>query len=186
MRGWMTEEAAQGDARDRALLGRVAAGDVAAFRALHARYRRPVLGFARRMVRSDDAAEQVAGDTMLAVWRGADRFEGRSKVSTWVFGIAFRTATKAVRGAGRHPSHAGLDDAVEVPDAGVPSAEMRLDALRLREAMDRLPPEMRAVMILTYLYGHSVGEVAAIAGVPPGTIKSRMHAARARLKEALE
>ena len=73
---------------DRALIERIAAGDEGAFSTFYDRHARRVLAFVRDLVPEAAIAEEVAGDVMVAVWRGARRFGGRSRVSTWVLGIA--------------------------------------------------------------------------------------------------
>ena len=79
---------------DLALLRSASLGDVNAFENLFKRYFRRLAGFAARITSSNELAEEVAAETMMAVWRGAARFEGRSKVSTWIFGIAYRQALR--------------------------------------------------------------------------------------------
>ena len=171
---------------DEAVLRRVAAGDRAAFDLFHARFHGPVRGFAERITGAGDRADEVASDTMLAVWNGAAGFEGRSRVSTWVFGIAYRIALKSRHRDRRERSHVAIDEAAALPDPAAVPAEVALDRGKVAAALRALPLELRAVMELTYFYGHTVADVAAVIGCPPGTVKSRMHAARRTLREALE
>ena len=89
-----------GDATERAevrLLGAIAAGERAAFEALYRSYHPRLTRFLDRMTRRPALVEEVLDDTMLVVWRRADRYNGRSKVSTWIFAIAYRTALKALQ-----------------------------------------------------------------------------------------
>lgn len=181
MRDHGTEEASDVD-----LLGRVAAGDRAAFRALHDRYHGPVHGFASRILGTPERADEVAQDAMLAVWHGAARFEGRSKASTWIFGIAYRIALKARRRRGVERGAVEADAAAKLADEATPAPDAAFLHGQVRGALGELPIELRAVVVLTYYYGRSVTEVAEMIGVPPGTVKSRMHAARRRLRERLE
>lgn len=172
-------------ASDADLLQGVAGGDRAAFRALHERYNGPVHGFALRLVDAPERADEVANDTMLAVWRGAARFEGRSKVSTWIFGIAHRVALKTLRRGGVERGEVAVEAATDIGDDGPPTADTALYHAQVRRALAALSAEHRRVVELTYYHGHSVAEVAALIGVPPGTVKSRMHEARRRLRERL-
>ena len=174
-----------GGTSDAELLAGVAGGDRAAFRALHDRYRGPVRGFALRMVEVPERADEVANDTMLAVWRGAAGFEGRSKVSTWIFGIAYRIGRRAMRRGGAEREEVAADSVAELGDAGTPSPDTALYHAEVRRALAGLPFEFRVVVELTYYHGHSVVEAAEMTGVPPGTVKSRMHEARRRLRERL-
>ena len=91
----MTENAQSQD--EATLVRRVARGDVAAFEAVYRRYRLRVAGFAGRLTRHPDIIEEVVNDTMVVVWQKAGRFRGRSRLSTWILGIAYRTTLKRLR-----------------------------------------------------------------------------------------
>jgi len=82
--------------RDAALLSRVAAGDRAAFRSMYERYFDRLFRFVHRIVDHFDQVEEIVNDTMYVVWSKADTFAGRSRVSTWLFGIAYRKSLKAL------------------------------------------------------------------------------------------
>src|SRR5262245_21190916 len=81
---------------DVTLLGRSARQDRVAFEQLYRRYYRRLFHFVLRMVRREEIAEEVVGDSMFAVWRGAGTFQGGSSVSTWLFAIGYRQALKAL------------------------------------------------------------------------------------------
>ena len=87
---------------DTELLKRVAAGDKAAFETFYRRYYQRVSQFVYRLVRDRQLGEEIVDDTMLAVWRSAHNFAGRSKVSTWVFGIAYRRTMKTLDKEQKH------------------------------------------------------------------------------------
>src|SRR5262245_11606512 len=82
---------------DEVLLGRVAGGDPAALAALYSRYRVRLFGFLERYARDRMLAEEILQDTLLAVWRSAHLYAGRSSVRTWLFGIARRQAHNRLR-----------------------------------------------------------------------------------------
>ena len=168
------------------LISAIANGDRAAFRALHRKHHSAVNGFALRMLRAPDRAEEVTNDTFLAVWKGAKKFESRSKVSTWIFGIAYRIAQKSTRRYWFEKSHVGFEDVPEIEDETPDGVEALFTQQRVARALATLPLDLRTVVELTYYYGHSYPEIAEIVGAPVGTIKSRMHAARARLREELQ
>lgn len=179
------ERTGPAEADDAALIASVAAGDRMAFRALFGRYHFRVWGFAQRMLGRPDKADEVAVDTLMAVWKGAAGFEGRSRPSSWIFGIAHRTALKAARQRGVERGKVAMDEAAALPDPRAIPVDVRLGHLEVAAALDDLPAEVRAMLVLVYYGGHSVAEVAAITGLPEGTVKSRMHAARRTLKERL-
>jgi RNA polymerase sigma-70 factor (ECF subfamily) len=122
---------------------------------------------------------------MMVVWQTADRFRGASKPSTWIFAIAYR---KAVKAKARWPEP--IED--KVPDTRVSpdlSPDQQLDHQRLHDAlvaaMDRLSPDHRAVVDLTYFHGMGYREIAEIMSCPVDTVKTRMFHARRRLREAM-
>ncbi len=88
-----TRQAAD-DELDSELLARIAAGDRNALTRLYHRYHAPVLRFVQRLTGDSDAAQEAVNDVMLVVWNRASSFAGRSKVSTWIMGIAYRKAMK--------------------------------------------------------------------------------------------
>jgi len=128
----------------------------------------------------------VLNDVMLAVWKGAASFDGRSRPSTWIFGIAYHKALKALA---RRPEEQEDEDGErpEPVDAEEPEqlAARRELAGVLGRALGALPPEQRAVVELTYYYGLAYQEIAEIVGCPVNTVKTRMFHARRRLRELL-
>lgn len=173
---------------DETLLGEVAAGDRQAFEVLYRRFYRRLFGFLARFLNERGQIEEALDDVMLVVFRDAGRFEARSRVSTWIFGIAYRTAQHARR---PRPADARLE-AIEseealalkagATDGGTPRFELRQ---LIDRALALLSPEQRLVVELTYFEDCSYQEIAAIADCPVGTVKTRMFHARKRLKEIL-
>lgn len=175
---------------DRRLLQRVARKDRQAFEVLYRRYYRRVFQFVRRRVRTDTMAEEVVGDVMFAVWQGACNFAGGSAVSTWVLGIAFRQATKALD---RDRKHAGVDSNDAMLDAAIdpdPAADPEWvaiadsDGALLQAGLLALAEHHRVVAQLVVM-GHSYGEIAQIIDCNENTVKTRMFHARQQLKHFL-
>jgi RNA polymerase sigma-70 factor (ECF subfamily) len=167
------------------LLGRIAEGDARAFEVLYRGYHSRLERFLANLVRKPEVVEELINDTMLAVWRGAEAYSGASKVSTWIFAIAYR---KALRARQR------LDEPVADVDAETrpslePGPEQQLDRTELRRrllaAMDGLSANHRAVVDLTYFHDFDCREVAEIMGCPVDTVKTRMFHARRCLRSAL-
>lgn len=169
-------------ASDAELLARVAAGNRPAFRLLYLRFHARLYRFVLRLIHRPELAEEVVNDVMLTVWQKADRFRGDAAVSTWLFGIAYRRGLKTLR---RWPLPV---DAATQPEATDPSAaperavDQGLDAARLQQSLAQLSPDHRAVIELTYFFGHSCAEVAAIVDCPVNTVKTRLFHARRRLQ----
>jgi RNA polymerase sigma-70 factor (ECF subfamily) len=173
--------------QDSALVTRIAAGDRAAFELLFTRYGERVFRYAHRLISDVTKAEEVTNDVMLEVWKTAARFEGRSKVSTWILGITRHLALNAVRR--KTLDTVDMDDAPEPGDdlAEAPSLTHDREVLGrgLREALGKLSPDHRDVVELTFFHGCSYQEIAEIVGCPENTVKTRMFHARKQLKGLL-
>jgi RNA polymerase sigma-70 factor (ECF subfamily) len=157
----------------------VAAEDEEAFRAFYERFADRVFRYGLTLLRNRHLAEEVAQETMIAVWKSAGKFQGRSKVSTWVFGVARNKALDLIRREKR--GDRVPDRSLVTPD---PAPALRRQEL-VGAAMRRLPEAQREVVFLTFYEGLSYGEIAGILGIPEGTVKSRMYHAKRRLAEVL-
>jgi len=166
-------------ASDRELITDVANGDEMAFRQLYDRFADRVYRYAYTILRGKHLAEEVAQETMIAVWKGASKYAGRSKVSTWIFGIARNQAYSLVRKEIR--TERVPDVALVEPDPapGIHRQE------KVSRALEGLSQDHREVVFLTFYEGLSYGEIASILDIPAGTVKSRMFHAKKRLAEAL-
>ena len=138
-----------------------------------------------RMLHRPELAEEVINDTMLVVWKKAAQFRGDSQVSTWILGIAYRHALKALR---KHQSVAAVE--VAALRDGTPQIDAaRCDIEEARQlielALESLPPPQRIVVELAYFLGHSCEEIAAITDCPINTVKTRLFHARERLRDLL-
>jgi len=159
----MTQQALIGPDDEHALLRRVAAQDRKAFEALYQAYYRRLFAYLFKVTRRGELVEELVNDVMLAVWTGAARFDGRSRVSTWIFGIAYHKALKALarnasplRGPAAQPADAARDERDlalaaerEEPESLITRQEL---ASTLGKALGSLSPEQRAVVELTYYY----------------------------------
>ena len=159
------------------LLGR----DEAALARLTARYASALTRAACLHLGDAHAAEDVAQETLIAVWDGAARVRNGTRLRPWMFGILFNRCRKARRAASRRRrrEHAAaeLHDGVREED---PTREKRLQTLQ--QALVKLREDLRSIVILRFERGFSVADVAEILDVPEGTVKSRTHAAIRALK----
>ena len=172
---------------DLLLLERIAQGDRVALRELYDAYHYPVLRFMQRITRSLELAQEGVNDVMLTVWRNGTSFGRRSSVSTWIMGIAYHKALKALGSRQRWSSRFGfsIDDFEDRSEIAVDPAEQRDLRETLQKALETLSPAQRAVVELTYFGGYSYEEIAAITGTYVNTVKTRMFHARAKLRKAL-
>jgi len=174
-------------ADDADLLKEVAAGDKAAFEALYRRYYRRVSQFVYRLTPDRQLGEEIVDDTMLAVWRSAGNFAGRSKVSTWVLGIAYRRTMKTLDREMKH-RNADQDEAVLAAQADTDATRDPLAMVsantfqrQLGTFVGKLDINQQVALQLTAL-GHSYPEISAIVDCPAGTVKTRVFKARRKLK----
>ena len=170
--------------RARALLDLVAAGNQGAYEELYKMLSRRVYAFVRRMIENADTADEIMVDTMYEVWKTASRFRGDSRVTTWVLGIACNKVLMAMRSrpSGRHED---IDDFADIIDSEVPDGYALLAQKQTREMIQRcmagLSDKHRECIHLTHFEDMSMPEIAAILGIPEGTVKSRLSHARTQL-----
>lgn len=181
---------------DAALVVRARAGDLDAFNQLVARHQRAAFGTAARYLRSRELAEDVTQEAFLRAWRrlGSFRVEAGECFRPWLLRIAANLALDYLRAQARRPTDP-LDDLRDDDDTAwepETTAESPLDftlrddlALHLEQLLGRLHPDHRLVVILSDVQGLPYGEVAAVTGVPIGTVKSRISRARAHLRAIL-
>ncbi|MBM4201728.1 MAG: sigma-70 family RNA polymerase sigma factor [Gammaproteobacteria bacterium] len=179
----MTHDKQGIDPSDEELIHRVANGDKQAFGVLYGRFADYVSRFVYRIARGPENAEEVVNDVMMVVWQKAATFNGTSKVSTWILGIAYNKALKMTTARGGDVTHIDLDEAEPFLPcetcAGLRDYELQE---WLDRALELLSPEQRAVMELTCVQGLGYEEIAAILGCPQNTVKTRMFHARRKLK----
>jgi RNA polymerase sigma-70 factor (ECF subfamily) len=175
---------------DEALVALVARGDERALAELYDRIGRVAYGLAFRVLRDDRLAEDAVQEGFLAVWRTAASYSAeRAKASTWILTLVHRRAVDLVRREQRRRADP-LDDADREAAGATGSAEeaawLRFERDRVQAALGALPDNQREALELAYYGGYSQAELAERLGVPLGTIKSRMFAGLARLRELLD
>ena len=171
---------------DEALVLMAARSEEQALAELYDRYGRAAYGLALRVVRDPALAEDAVQEAFLTLWRTAARFvPEKSKASTWILTLVHRRAVDAVRHEQRRRADS-LEHAPEPASDGVDEdAWLRLQRERVQTALRSLPDAQREALELAYYGGFSQSELAERLGEPLGTIKSRMFAGLARLRELL-
>jgi RNA polymerase sigma-70 factor (ECF subfamily) len=168
------------------LLASVVQGRRAEFDALYRLYHPRLTRFLAHLVRQPAEIEAVLNDTMLVVWQRAAEFNGRGKLSTWIFGIAYRKAIKAVTTQDL-PADGDAADAQAGADTGPqPLRGAEPVRERLRRALDGLSLEHRTVVELCFFHDMAYAEIAEVVGCPCETVKTRMFYARRRLRLLLD
>ena len=169
------------------LIGAIAGdADRSAFAALFGHFAPRVKSYMLRLGAPPTLAEELAQETLLAVWRKAAAFDAaKAAPSTWIFTIARNLRIDAAR---RERRRQVADDPTDAPEAE-PGPDAQLAALqsegRIRTALGRLPPEQAEVVRLSFFSDKPHAEIAAELDLPLGTVKSRLRLAMARLRELL-
>jgi len=178
--------AESGRASDQRLLSLVRERDRRAFEELYRKYQTRLARFVGNLVRQPQIVEEVLDDTLMVVWERAADFKGESKLSTWIFAIAYRKAMKATRRYDAPIEDNGAENrASQEADPEEAFGQARLHRL-LRAAMADLSADHRGVVELTYFQDLSYREIAEIMDCPVDTVKTRMFYARRQLKQRLD
>jgi RNA polymerase sigma-70 factor (ECF subfamily) len=171
---------------DDAIIALLAAGRPDdAFVQLVGAYRRRVFGIAFGILRNRAAAEDVAQEVFVKLWQGLSGYDGRAKLSTWIYAIARNASISSLR---KRPRGLSLSDPVVAAQAdALESGTGPADAgdAQLWRAVEQLPDRQRQVVTLYYQDDRSTEEVAEMLGLPVNTVKTHLHRARARLAVAL-
>lgn len=170
---------------DQALIARILEREVEAFEELYRTYRPRLTRFLFKLVHRPQIVEEVMNDTLMVVWDRAHTFNGASKLSTWIFGIAYRKAMKALRRQDDPVEDPWAEERVSLePNPEESFGRQRAQMLLLR-AISELSPEHRAVVEFTYFHEMGYREIAEIMKCPVDTVKTRMFHARRHLKRRL-
>jgi RNA polymerase sigma-70 factor (ECF subfamily) len=173
--------------REAGWIRKIAAGDRTAFEELFHAYKRRLMGYAYRMTGDAARAEEITSDVLVEVWNSAGRFQGRSSVSTWVFGIAHHKVVDELRRRGGQGVQVEVPENLIDPERDPEDRTIEKDRnARLRRVLQQLTHEHREVLEMTFFQGRSVEDIAGILGCPAGTVKTRMFYARKKLRELLE
>jgi RNA polymerase sigma-70 factor (ECF subfamily) len=171
---------------DETLIGLIAAHDRNAMRELFVRHSARVFRFLRRAVTDATAAEDLLNEVFIDIWRHAGRFEGRSKVSTWILAIAhFKAAAWRRRRVCDRLDDGAVEAIEDLADDPEVAAQKQRSSVVIRECLKRLSPAHRTILDLIYYHEQSIAEVARIVGVPENTVKTRAYYARKCLEQLL-
>jgi RNA polymerase sigma factor (sigma-70 family) len=176
--------------RDSQLVELVAEKDAGALEALYDRYGRAAWSLARRILTEETLAQDVVQEVFLSLWRDARRFDpGRGTVVTYLLSMTHHRAVDAVRREEQLRRWRSSDEGLELEPDPKGRVEDQVEAsdrrARVRAALAGLPAPQREAVALAYFGGYTQREVAALVGVPLGTVKTRMAAGMRKLREAL-
>lgn len=179
-----------GGLRDGQLVELVAQQDAGALEALYDRYGRAAYSLARRILTEETLAQDVVQEVFLSLWRDARRFDaGRGTVATYLLSMTHHRAVDVVRREENLRRWRTSDEGLELAPDPKARVEDEVEAserrAEVRSALKDLPDPQRQALLLAYFGGYTQREVAALVGVPLGTVKTRMAAGMRKMKEAL-
>lgn len=170
------------------------AGDAEAFKRLVDRHAPVIWTVINRMTRDPATASDLFQESVIRFWRGLPSFRGTSKLSTWLYKVTYRVCLDSLNSADRKREWVSIDEDFEVSghelvdESG--SGKKLEDKVAAKEAvqkaLEKLPPEWRAIVVMFYWKGLSLEEIAEITERPVNTVKVYLHRARAALREVLE
>ena len=166
-----------------ALLAAIIAGDAQAFEVFYKLYYPRLFRFILRTTHQPELVEELIQETLLLIWQQPQRFNYDSKISTWVFGIAYRKALKAMTKTAKRTDDLDMEALTET--LGDPLADLAQNLENqdwLAVALQQLSADQRAVIELTFYHGLSYQEIAQILDCPENTVKTRMFHARKKLQ----
>jgi RNA polymerase sigma-70 factor (ECF subfamily) len=184
---------------DEELVAQFCLGQTESFGALMKRYERELYGYLVRYLGDRELAEDVFQNTFLQLYTKIGTYDQERPVKPWLYTIATHQAIDALRRNGRHQAVSLDQGREELPDGEVrrlvevieSRASGPLDQVqgeerraKVRDSVDRLPEFLKQVVVLAYYQGLKYREIAEVLEIPVGTVKSRLHAALARLQEA--
>ena len=180
-----------GGLRDGQLVELVAQQDAGALEALYDRYGRAAYSLARRILTEETLAQDVVQEVFLSLWRNARRFDaGRGTVATYLLSMTHHRAVDVVRREENLRRWRTSDEGLELAPDPKARVEDEVEAserrAEVRAALKDLPDPQRQALLLAYFGGYTQREVAALVGVPLGTVKTRMAAGMRKLEEALQ
>jgi len=179
---------------DEEIVARVQAGEVALYEVLMRRHNQRMYRAVRGILRNESDIDDILQDAYLSAYEHLDGFAGRSRFSTWLVRIAINKALDRIRRTSRIVGLDGwpeeeilakIPEALHSPNPEAESGRREITRL-LEDAIDTLPPAFRSVYLLREVEGLSTRETAECLGIEPATVKTRIHRARGRLREALE
>jgi RNA polymerase sigma-70 factor (ECF subfamily) len=182
------------------LVDRCRRGDRESFAQLMRLHEKQIYNFTYRMLGSVGEAEDLTQDIFIAAFRGIRSFRGEAKFSTWLYRIALNQARNRIKYLSRRKFFArqttradyggntasespeGLADSAPTPEQWTMTKDL---AAQVQECLNQIPPQARQILILRDVQGFSYEELSDMLSLKPGTVKSRLHRARAAMRECL-
>jgi len=173
--------------QEAAWIKEIAAGNKRAFEQCYLTYQTKLFRYCFRFLGDQGTSEELVNDIMVAVWKGAGTFQGQSKVSTWIFGIAHHKVMNMIRGKKQESvemtEETDLPSSEEMPETTLFRKEQQA---QIQQAIGKLSPIHRSVLELAFYHGFSCQEVSDIMKCPVNTVKTRLFYAKQQLATLLK
>jgi RNA polymerase sigma-70 factor (ECF subfamily) len=175
---------------DEDLMQLVAGGDARAFELVYERHATAVFSLAYRICGAHAAAEEIAQEAFLAIWRSGARYDrSRASVRTWLLGVVHNRAIDMLRRTTVHERRRTADEhaaeRLAAPERTDVEAARRDEARSVRTLIDALPPDQRRVIDLAYFGGFTHEQIASMLDLPLGTVKGRMRLALEKMRASM-
>jgi RNA polymerase sigma-70 factor, ECF subfamily len=182
------------------LVDRCRRGDRESFAQLMRLHEKQIYNFTYRMLGSEGEAEDLTQDIFIAAFQGIRSFRGEAKFSTWLYRIALNQARNRIKYLSRRnffarqrkradyrvntvsESPEGLPDSAPTPEQWTMTKDL---VVQVQECLNQIPPQARQILVLRDIQGFSYDELSEMLSLKPGTVKSRLHRARAAMRECL-
>lgn len=182
---WQTQANMTQPVDDLDLIRRMQAGDDDAVRDLYAQYGQRLYAYALRLTDDPATAEDVTQNTLVTAWRTAHTFRAEGRLIAWLLGIVHHTAMKAIRNRANYLDDVAEESFREDQPSPEEQAQVKDERRWVRQGMQSLSPEHRAVLELIFYQELTLNEVAQVLNIPVGTVKSRLSYARTHLRGVL-
>lgn len=182
---WQTQATMTQPVDDLELIRRMQAGDDNAVRDLYAQYGQRLYAYALRLTNDPATAEDLTQSTLVTAWRTARNFRGEGRLIAWLLGIVHHAAMKSLRGITNYLDEVAEETVSEDQPSPEEQAQVRDERRWVRQGIQSLSPEHRAVLDLIFYQGLSLNEAAQVLNIPVGTVKSRLSYARDHLRGVL-
>ena len=174
------------DAELKSLINRLSTKDAAAFEAFYRAMEKPLFRFLASRLNDPFQCADLLHEVFLDVWNGAGRFEGRSTVKSWVFGIAYRKVMDHFRKQGRFTTDDDIPEQEDDSPDVLSCIAAAQDAAHVRFCLEGLKPDHRAAIELTFFEDMGYRDIAEALMVPEGTVKTRVFHAKKLLMHCLQ
>ena len=172
------------------IINKIIGGDTHAFAVLVDRYKDLVFTLAIRMLKNREEAEEVSQDTFIKVYKALPKFKGDSKLSTWVYKVAYNTCLDSIKKNNRRQSEVTIDsfteNQIKTLDNALSALEEKEQQQTIQDCLQQLSSKDSFLLTLFYFEELSLEEVSKVVGMAPNTVKVNIHRARKRLASILK